>query len=268
MNGIRAGAAAVVFLLCAGASSADDTMRRFMGDALNDGVISAHTLVNRQIVVTDFMGEMNANFTPEERRRGLRGPYYIKFNLRDSKLRCFVSRYDSKNFPQLMELKKNERVSVIGRIDQLATGAKGVHNPYYILRVGRIRPGWLLDEDQEIFADLDEAVACTDVSPQEIAARPEEYAGEYLRVRDGFSIPSTLFTGLERDLNLDPRRALKFYLENFATPCYLPNTPENKKFLVALASGDRVTVSGRLNLIPAADDVLFLFSVREIKPGW
>jgi hypothetical protein len=29
-----------------------------------------------------------------------------------------------------------------------------------------------------------------------------------------------------------------------------------------------VTVSGRLNLIPAADDVLFLFSVREIKPGW
>ena len=268
MHRIRAVAAAVVFLLCAGASAADDTMRRFRGDALNDGVIGAYTLVNRQILVTDFMGEMQANFTPAERKRGLRGPYYCKFNLRDSKLRCFVSRYDSKNFPRLMALKKNERVSVIGRIEQLAPGARGVHNPYYILRIGRIRQGWLLEEDQEIFADRDEAVACTDVSPQEIAARPEEYAGEYLRVRDGFSIPSTLFTGLERDLNLDPRRALKFYLENFATPCYLLNTPENKKVLEALASGDRVTVSGRLNCIPAADDVLYLFSVREIRPGW
>lgn len=257
----------IVFLLLAGAASAEYKVKRFKGELLNDNVIDAQSLVNAKILVTDFMGEMNPNFTPEEQRRSLRGPYYIKFNLRDSKLRCLISKYDAENYTRLLKV-KNDRVSVIGRIEQLAMGIKKFGNPYYILRVSHIEPGWLLDKDQDIFAGFAETTAYTDVSPQDVAARSEEYAGEYVRVKDRFSICSTYFTGFEKDLNLENQSALKFYLENCATPCYLPNTPKNREMLGALNSGDRVTVSGRLNLCPVADDALLLFSINKVKAGW
>ena len=261
-------AAAAMLLLLAGAASGEYKVKRFKGETLNDGVIGERNLTNVKILVTDFMGEMNPNFTPEEQKRGLRGPYYLKFNLRDSKLRCVVSKYDSKNYTRLMDVKKNDRVSVIGRIDQLAMGLRKFGNPYYVLRVSHIESGWLLDRDQQIFAGFDAATAYTDVSPQDIATRSEEYSGDCVRVKDCFSMSSTFFTGFERDLNLHRQSALKFYLENCATPCYLPNTPQNKKLLGDLSSGDRVTVSGRLNLIPVADDALMLFSVSSIRSGW
>lgn len=261
-------AGAVALLLLAGAASAEYKVKRFKGELLNDNVIGDQSLTNAKILVTDFMGEMNPNFTPEEQKRGLRGPYFIKFSLRDSKLRCLISKYDAKNYTRLMKVKKNDRVSVIGRVDQLAMGIKKFGNPYYILRVSHIEPGWLLEREQDIFTGFAETTGYTDVSPQDIAVRSEEYAGEYVRVKDRFSMCSTYFTGFEQDLNIDSRRTLKFYLENCATPCYLPNTPENRKMLGALNSGDRVTVSGRLNLCPVADDALMLFSVSRVKAGW
>lgn len=261
-------ALAVVLLLCAGAASAEYKVKRFKGELLNDNVIGDQSLTNAKILVTDFMGEMNPNFTPEEQKRGLRGPYFIKFSLRDSKLRCLISKYDAKNYTRLMKVRKNDRVSVIGRVDQLAMGIKKFGNPYYILRVSHIEPGWLLEKEQDVFAGFAESTAYADVSPQDIAVRSEEYAGEHVRVKDRFSMCSTFFTGFERDLNIDSRRALKFYLENCATPCYLPNTPANRETLGALNSGDRVTVSGRLNLCPMADDALMLFSVSRVKVGW
>jgi hypothetical protein len=266
MNRICACAAACI--LFSGMASAEYKVKQFKGELLNDSVIGDQSLTNAKILVTDFMGEINPNFTPEEQKRGLRGPYYIKFNLRDSKLRCLISKYDARNYTRLMKIKKNDRVSIIGRVDQLAMGVKKFGNPYYILRVSHIEPGWLLDKDQEIFSGFSETTAYTDVSPQDVAVRSEEYAGEYVRVKDRFSICSTFFTGFERDLNLDNERTLKFYLENCATPCYLPNSPANKGLLGALKSGDRVTVSGRLNLRPVADDALLLFSVSTVKAGW
>lgn len=260
--------AAAAILLISGAAAAGYKVKSFKGEALNDGVITGQSLVNAKILVTDFMGEMNPNFTPDEQRRGLRGPYFVKFNLRDSKLRCLVSKYDAKNHTRLMKVKKNDRVTVIGRVEQLAMGMKKFGNPYYILRVSHIEPGWLLDREQDIFSGLGPSDSYTDVAPQEIAARSEQYAGERVRVKDRFSMPSTFFTAFERDLNLDAAHAIKFYLENCQAPCYLPNTPGNRALLGSLASGDRVTVSGRLNLRPVADDAVLLFSVSGIKAGW
>ncbi|MCX6358003.1 MAG: hypothetical protein NT045_09065 [Candidatus Aureabacteria bacterium] len=235
-------------------ASAQSKMPRFKGDALNDGVLDSLNLTSHKILVTDFMSDINNNFTPAETKRGLRGPFYTKFNLRDSKLRCIIS--------------KNDRLTIIGRVDQLATGLKRFSNPYYILRLTHIEPGWRLDEAQDLFKSLDPGSECEDLTPQDVAAKSEEHAGDYVRIKDRFSLASTMFTTFERDLNLTNRSALKFYLENCASPCYMMNIDENKELLQGLVSGEKITVSGRLNICPVEDDAFIMLSVSKVKKGW
>jgi len=257
-------------ILCAfiGTAAGQAKVRRFKGETLNDTIIDSLSLNNKMILITDFMGEINNNFTPEETHRSLRGPYYTKFNLRDSKMRCIISKYDTRDFDRMLKINKNDRVTVIRLIYQLAMGIKRFSNPYYILRVIHIEGGWRLEEEQDILRGFEKSSGYEEVSPHDINAKAEEYAGEYVQFKDRFSLVSTMFTSFERDMNLNNKRALKFYVENCTTPCYMPNTEVNKQALATLKSGDKITVSGRLNLCPFEDDALLLFSINNMKLGW
>jgi hypothetical protein len=259
---------ACALCLVAGVAAAQYNMKRFKGENLNDGVIDSLNLTRRKICVTDFMGEINNNFTPQERKRGIRGPYYTKFNLRDSKLRCVVSKYDPKTFSRVSRIRKNDRMTVIGRIEQLAMGIQRFSRPYYVLRVSHVEPGWRLGEDEEIFSGFSRDTSYEDVSPRDVCARSDDYAEEYLRLKDRFSIASSFFSTFERDLNLDNKSALKFYMENCTWPFYMPNTDANKELLGRLTSGEPVTVCGRLTVSSIEDDALLLFSVSRVTPGW
>lgn len=243
-------------------------VKRFKGETLNDTIIDSLSLNNKMILITDFMGEINNNFTPEETHRSLRGPYYTKFNLRDSKMRCIISKYDSRNFDRMLKIKKNDRVTVIGRVDQLAMGIKRFSNPYYILRIIHIEGGWQLGEEQDIFRGFEKDIAYEEVSPLDIGTKAEEYAGEYVQFKDRFSLTSTMFTAFERDMNLNNKSALKFYMENCTAPCYIPNTEVNKQILASLKSGDKITVSGRLNVCSFEDDAMLLLSINSVNMGW
>jgi len=259
---------ACALFLVAGVAAAQHTMKRFKGEILNDGVIDSLNLTSGKICVTDFMGEINNNFTPQERKRGIRGPYYTKFNLRDSKLRCIVSKYDPKTFSCVARIRKNDRVTVVGRIEQLAMGIQRFSRPYYVLRVAHVEPGWQLGEGEDIFSGFTRDIAYEDISPRDLCARSDEHAGEYLRVKDRFSIASSFFSTFERDLNLNNRSALKFYMENCTWPFYMPNTDANRELLGRINSGEPVTVSGRFRISSVEDDALLLFSVSRVKPGW
>lgn len=257
-----------LLLVLTGVASSQYKVRRLKGEDLSPGVIDSKNLTNKKIVVTDFMGEIDNNFTTYETKRGLRGPYYIKFRLRDSKLRCIVSKYDRKNYDRLMKISKDARVTVVGRIQQLAFGIKRFSNPYYILRVNHIEPAWRIDESEDIFSGFSQDAEYEEIAPKDISTQPEKFAGEYLKIKDRFSLCSSFFTQYERDINLDNERAHKFYLENCSWPCYMLKTEKNGEILDRLASGERITLSGRLNLIPFDDDALLLFSVSKIKIGW
>lgn len=262
-----------VFLLCmgmgiaAGESLIPSKVKRLKGEEINDSVLGSLNASDR-ILVTDFMGDINNNFTPEETKRGLRGPYYTKFNLRDSKLRCIISKYDAKNFKRLGAIKKNDRVTVVGRVDQLAMGLKRFSKPYYILRLSHMEPGWLLHKDQDVLSGVEPNTEYEDVAPHALSAKADDYAGEYVRLKDRFSITSTMFTTFEKDLNLSNNNTLKFYLENCTIPCYMPSNDKNKEFLATLKSGDQVTVSARLNLSTVGDEALLLLTITRIKQGW
>ncbi|MDD5556695.1 MAG: hypothetical protein PHN82_05525 [bacterium] len=261
---MRALAICLLLALVAAAAPAQVTIQALRGGEVDDRVIDSRRLVGRKVVVTDYMGDFNQNFPELERKRGFRGPYFLRFNLRDSKLRCLVSRYDLKNMQRLDPIRKNDRVTVAGRIEQLAAGMKRFSNPYYVLRVSRIEAGWALAEEHDVFAPFPPDAAHEEAAPHEVAAAPEEYAGEHVQFTDRFSLVSTFFTTYERDLNLDGARALKFYLEDFGVPCYMPNTEANREALAALRSGEAVSVRGRLSVCPVDGDALVLFSVRSI----
>ena len=259
--------AGFLFLSCL-SSPAAPSVRRFRGEDLSEGIIDSLNLTNKKIMVTDFMGEINNNFPKYERRRGIRGPYYIRFNLRDSKLRCIVSKYDRKNFDIVRMTARDTRVTVVGRIEQLAFGMERFSNPYYIMRVDHFEEGWPRGGEEDIFAGFESDAEYVDLPAQDLTGRPEKYAGEYLRVRDRFSARSDFFTEYERDLNLDAGSAIKFYLEDCPWPCYMPNSERNREILDRFASGDPMTVCGRLNLVTVGDDALLLFSVSRVKIGW
>ncbi len=259
---------ATVVLLLAGLAQAQYKVRRFKGGDLNDAVIDSEKLVSQKIAVTDFMGKINKNFAKVEQKRGYRGPYYTKFYLRDSKLRCLVSKYDMKNFDRFNKIRRDDRVTVMGRIEQLAFGFKRFSNPYYVLKVSHIEPGWRLEEHEDIFSGFARDTEYEDLKLDEVITYPEKYAGECFKVKDRFSVRSTFFTVFEKDLNLDSKNALKFYLEDSAWPCYMPNTEGNRKLLGKLKSGQKITVCGRMNLSQFEDDALLLFSVSRIKIGW
>jgi hypothetical protein len=261
-------ARAMLFLVFAGVAAGQPSLRKFKGEKIDDRVLDSLGIPNRKILVTDYMSEINNNFTKEELKRGYRGPYYVRFNLRDSKLRCLLSKYDLKNMERLEDISKNDRVTVIGQIDQLAMGIKRFSQPYFILKVSHIEPGWILSDEQNIFSNFPRDATYAEVSPHDIGARSEEYAGEYLKIKDRFSMGSTFFTTFERDLNLNNESALKFYLENSGSPCYMPNTEKNRELLATLRSGAPVMVYGRLNVCPLEDDALLLFSVSKVKLGW
>lgn len=257
----------LLFLLNASAF-AENNVKRYKGEDLSAGIIDALDLVNKKIMVSDFMGEINNNFTPYETKRSIRGPYYTKFNLRDSKLRCIVSKYDRKNYDFVKTTREDSRVTVVGRIEQLAFGIERFSNPYYILRVDHFEPGWCLDESEDIFSGFSRDTRYLNLTMQDFTARPEKYAGEFLKIMDRFSVRSTFFTQYERDLNLTDDRVIKFYLENSGWPYYMISNETNAELLDKLAPGDPLTVSGRLNLIPFRDDALILFSVSKLKIGW
>ena len=258
----------ILFLLLAVANADQYRVKRFRGEDINDEVIAAKSLVNKKIVITDFMGEINKNFTKTEIKRGYRGPYHIKFNLRDSKLRCLLSKYDARNYDQLNRIRKNDRVTIVGRIEQLAFGIKRFSNPYYVLKISHIEPGWLLDSDEDIFSGFSRLTEYEELKPDDVIPNPEKYAGGFLKLKDRFSVRSTFFTVFERDINLNNETAFKFYLENSPWACYMPKAERNGEILGKLSSGQKVTVFGKLNLRRFEDDALLLFSVSKIKAAW
>jgi hypothetical protein len=147
-------------------------------------------------------------------------------------------------------------------------GIRRFSRPYYVLRVANIEPGWQLGEGEKIFSGFTRDIVYEDISPRDVCARSDEYAGEYLRIKDRFSIASSFFSTFERDLNLNNKSALKFYMENCTWPFYMPNTDANRELLGRINSGEQVTVCGRLSINSVEDDALLLFAVSRVKLGW
>lgn len=102
----------------------------------------------------------------------------------------------------------------------------------------------------------------------DMMGRPEKYAGAYLKIRDRFSLRSSFFSEYERDINLDGRRVLKFYLKDCSWPCCIPYSEKKMAALEKFSSGDRVTIAGRLNSVAFDDDSLLFFAVGKIEFGW
>ncbi len=259
---------AIILLISASCCRADMPIIR--GDEYNPFIINSERLYERKVIIQDLLADYKRTFTKLEKKRGFKEYYYVKFLLRDSKLACFVCKYDYKDMDNFKEIKKGDRITIVGYIERLGKGVKRFVNPKFIVRVDDIKKGWDLKEGQAVLEAVrdEEPVSYSDIQPDELTNLPEEFDGKYVRIKDRFSIMVTNYTNFEKDLNLSNSTAIKFRGEFLTWPCYIMRDEENLKFFAGLKTGDKITVYGRIHIRPIPDDRLVLLSAHAIKKGW
>jgi len=240
------------------------------GEEYSPLAVDGRRLDWRPIIIRDVLADYNSTYLPAERRVGFSPHSYHKFVLRDSKLSCFIRKYDYRRMEIFRGLRKGDRISVTGRIKRIGKGIERWINPRFVILVKEISRGWVLDEDEAVLASGDPpgAAEYREIVPEELVRAPDQADGECVRFQDKFSLLSTSYTNFEKDLNLSNDTALKFRGEFLPWPCYLPRDEENQALLSRLRMGDKITVSGRLLVREAADDRLVLVQVHRITQGW
>ena len=240
------------------------------GTDFNPLIVNSERLYGRKIIVEDLMADHKRTFTSSEKKRGFKDYYYVKFVLRDSKLPCFVCKYDYKDMDAFMEIKKGDRVTIVGQIERIGRGVKRFVNPKFVLRVDEISKGWEPSGEESVIESVrdEEPINYLDIPPGELENVPQDHAGKFIRIRERFSLTSTYFTNFEKDLNLSNETALKFRGEKLRWPYYLPLDEENRRTLSELKSGDKITIYGRVNVRDIPDDRMVLLSTHAIKKGW
>jgi len=224
----------------------------------------------KKIMIQDVMSDLKSTFLPIEKKRGFKEHSYYKFVLRDSKLSCFIKKYCRREMDIFKEIKRGERITIVGRVYRAGKGMRRLVNPKFIFKVEAIRKGWVLSEEDEILSDppVNKEITYLEINPEDISIQADKYDGEYVRYKDIFSLSSTFYTNYEKDLNLSNSTALKFRGEFSPLPCYLSNGDDNRGILSHLKSGDKITVLGKLHIRPIPEDRLVLLSVHRIEKGW
>ena len=231
-------------------------------------LIDSERLDWHKVAIRDVVAEQERTFTKGEEKKGFKALSYIKFVLRDSKLTCFLDRYDRDCIDAYKDIRKGDRVTVIGMIERVGKGAAVLYNPKFVLRVEELAKGWTMNESETVLEAPPVSGSYREIDPESLASSPEEYREALIRFRDRFSLASSYFTNFEKDLALSNETAIKFRGELCPWPCYLVRTEENAELLAGLRSGDKITVVGRFLIRPAADDQLVLLAVHRIEAGW
>lgn len=260
--------AVLILVLTAPCCPADIPVIR--GERYNPLVINSEHLYGRKVIIQDLMADQKRIFTKSEKKRGFKDYYYVKFILRDSKLPCFICKYDYRDMDRFKEIRKGDRVTIAGRIERIGKGVKRFTNPKFVVKVDDIRKGWDLSEAEavlEVVGD-EEQVSYTDLNPADLSNLPEEHDGEYVRIRERFSIVSTFFSNFEKDLNLSNDTAIKFRGEFLPLPYYIQRDAGNRVLLSGLRTGDKITIFGKVRVRPIADGNLVLFSAHSVRKGW
>jgi len=233
-------------------------------------IVEDRRLDFKKIIIRDVMADLKGTFLPIEKKRGFKEHSYYKFILRDSKLPCFIRKYSRREMDIFKEIKRGERITVVGRLYRGGEGLRRLVNPKFIFKVEEIQKGWTVGEEDAIlsFHPDKEEITYREINPADISIQAEKYDGDYVRYKDIFSLSSTFYTNYEKDLNLSNRTALKFRGEFSPLPCYLSNGDDNRGLLSLLKSGDKITVLGKLHIRPIPDDRLVLLAVHRIEKGW
>jgi len=238
------------------------------GSDLTPLLIDSERLDWHKVAIRDVVADQERTFTKREEKKGFKALSYIKFILRDSKLTCFLDRYDRSCLDAYKNIRKGDRVTVVGMIERVGKGAAILYNPKFVLRVEEIAKGWKLGAAEGVLEAAPEAGVYREVDPEALSGSPEEYREGMIRIRDRFSLAIDYFTNFEKDLALSNETALKFRGELCPWPCYLAKTEENAKALARFRSGDKITVTGRFLIRPAAGDRLVLLAVHKVEAGW
>lgn len=255
-------------LISACCCSADIPVIR--GENYSPLIINSERLYGRKVIIQDLMADHKRTFTKAEKKRGFKDYFYAKFILRDSKLPCFVCKYDYRDMDTFKEIRKGDRITIVGRIERIGKGVKRFVNPKFVVRVDDIRKGWDLSEAEAVLELVpnEEPISYRDLPPDELSSLPEEHDGEYVRIRERFSMVSTYYSNFEKDLKLSNETAIKFRGELLPLPYYIPRDEESRRLLAGLRAGNKITIYGRLVVRPIPDDHLVLLSAHSIKKGW
>lgn len=230
--------------------------------------IDSERLDWRKVTIRDVVADQERIFTKGEERKGFKPLSFLKFILRDSKLTCFLERYDRSCLDVYKDVRKGDRVTVVGMIERVGKGAAALYNPKFVFRVEKIAKGWKMGAAEAVLEEAPPSGEYREIDPEALAGSPDEYREAMVRIRDRFSLASDYFTNFEKDLDLSGQTALKFRGELCPWPCYLAKTDENARILAGMRSGDKITVIGRLRIRPAADDQLVVISVHRLEKGW
>ena len=154
----------------------------------NPITIDEQRLDYKKIVIQDIIADLKSNFLPMEKKRGFKEHSYYKFVLRDSKLACFINKYSRRVRDDFKNVKRGERITLVGRLERAGKGMRRLVNPKFLFKVDEIREGWDPGEGEAVFEPLsgEEQVVYRDIDPGELSGRPEDYEGEYVRFRESF----------------------------------------------------------------------------------
>jgi len=237
------------------------------GSEFNPLAIDRERLDWKKVEIRDTLADMKSTFLKIERKRGFRQASYYKFILRDSGLSCFLNRYDRREVDRFVELSKGDRLTVVGRIERAGKGIRRLVNPKYVVRVEEIRPGWTLGDWESVWSRNGET-EYREVDPEVLEGPPAEYVGDCVRFRDRFSVASSSYTNIEKDLDLSPVTSLKFRGERCPWPCYLKRDRDGVDPVGVFRSGEKITVSGRLIVRAIPENRLVLLAVDRVERGW